>query len=155
MNFTPRIALHRGTGFVGWAIQKQTRSVYSHASMLIPGTRDRIIEAREFQGVRLHTLTEDEMRHIDWFAVPEMTVDQYERSIQFALQQLGMPYDYWSVARFLSKRPARENGKWFCSELVHKALSESGVRLLARIPSAEISPGMLSYSPLIAQVSPP
>jgi uncharacterized protein YycO len=155
MNLTPRIALYRGTGAVGWLIQKQTRSVYSHAALLVPGTTDRVLESREFKGVQLTTLTEHDRRFIDWFAIPEMTPEEYDVAFQFGMQQVGMKYDYWSVARFLTKTSARENNKWFCSELVHKTIAAGGVRLLSRIPSAEVSPGMLSYSPLLMQVSPP
>jgi len=155
MNLTPRIALYRGTGAVGWLIQKQSRSVYSHAALLVPGTTNRVVEAREFKGVQLNTLTENDKLTIDWYAIPTMTDAQFDVAYTFALKQIGMPYDYWSVARFLTKVPARDNGKWFCSELAFKAVAEGGVRLLGRIPSAEVAPGMLSYSPLLQQVSPP
>jgi uncharacterized protein YycO len=154
-NMTPRVALFNGDGVVSWLIKKQTRSKYSHAALLLPGTTDQVIESREFKGVRLHTLTDNDKLAIDWFAIPSMTDEQYQVAFDFALKQIGMPYDYWSVARFLTKVPARENGKWFCSELVLKAIAESGLRLLKRIESAEVSPGLLSYSPLLMQVSPP
>lgn len=154
-NLTPRLALYRGTGFVSWLIKTQTRSVYSHAALLIPGTTDRVLESREGKGVQLHTLTDKEQSIIDWYAIPSMTDEQYNRTIEIGLSQLGMPYDYWSVLRFVSKRPARENGKWFCSECAHKWLAEGGVRLLERIPSAEIPPGGLSYSPLAVPVPAP
>ena len=155
MNLTPRIGLYRGTGAVGWLIKKQSRSVYSHAALLVPGSSNRVIESREFKGVQLATLTDNDKLAIDWFAIPSMTDEQYQVAFDFALKQIGMPYDYWSVARFLSKTPARENGKWFCSELVFKSIAETGVRLLKRIESAEVSPGLLSFSPLMIQVSPP
>jgi uncharacterized protein YycO len=155
MNLTPRIALYRGTGVVGWLIKKQSRSVYSHASLLVPGSTNRVIESREFKGVQFTDLTENDKLAIDWFAIPTMTDAEYQLAIDFAKRQLGMPYDYWSVARFVTKVPARENGKWFCSELAFKAIAEAETRLLKRIESAEVSPGLLSYSPLLMQVSPP
>jgi uncharacterized protein YycO len=155
VNLTPRIALYRGRGTVGWLIKRQTRSVYSHAALLVPGSSDRVLESREFAGVQLTTLSEYDKTFIDWFAIPDMKPEQYERAFNFAMMQMGMKYDYWSVARFLTKVPARENDKWFCSELVHKAIAEGGTRLLCRIQSAEVSPGLLSYSPRLMQVSPP
>ncbi|MEI6871833.1 MAG: YiiX/YebB-like N1pC/P60 family cysteine hydrolase [Verrucomicrobiota bacterium] len=154
-NLTPRIALYRGTGAVGWLIKKQSRSVYSHAALLAPGSDNQVLESREFKGVQFNKLTDNDKLSIDWFAIPSMTDQEYQIAFDFAQKQIGMPYDYWSVARFLTKVPARENGKWFCSELVFKSIAEAGLRLLKRIESAEVAPGLLSYSPLLMQVSPP
>lgn len=154
-NMKPRIALYRGRGFVSWLIQFQTRSVYSHAAMLVPGSPNRVIESREFRGVQHHALTENEMRNIDWFAIPSMTDEQYEEAYYQAKGQLGTPYDYWSVFRFVTKSPARENGRWFCSEFVFKFLADAGMRLLLRIPSAEVAPSHIPLSPWLIQVGPP
>lgn len=154
-NMKPRIALYRGRGFVSWLIQMQTRSVYSHAAMLVPGSPNRVIESREFRGVQHHTLTENEMRHIDWFAIPAMSDEQYLEAYNAAQSELGMPYDYWSVIRFVTKSPARENGRWFCSEFVFKFLADAGMRLLLRIPSAEVAPSHIPLSPWLIQVGPP
>lgn len=154
MNLKPRIALFRGTGIVSWLIKTQTRSEYSHAALVLPNTLDHVIEAREFAGVQTRVLTENDMRSVDYYAVPEMTDQEYDLVIQAAYAELGKPYDYWSVARFISKRPARENGRWFCSELVHKLLADVGHRLLHRIPSAEVAPSWLSYSPKTKLVTP-
>ena len=84
MNLTPRIGLYRGTGVVGWFIKKQTRSVYSHAALLIPGTTNRVIESREFAGVQFTDLTDHDKRYIDWFAIPSMSDEQFEKAITFA-----------------------------------------------------------------------
>lgn len=154
MNLKPRIALFRGTGIVSWLIKTQTRSEYSHAALVLPNTIDQIIEAREFAGVQVKTLTEHDMRSVDYYAIPDMTDQEYDLAIKAAYAELGKPYDYWSVARFISKRPARENGKWFCSEFVHKMLADVGHRLLHRIPSAEVAPAWLSYSPKTKLVTP-
>ena len=154
-NMTPRIGLHRGKGFVGFMIKKQTRSVYSHASFLVPGATHRVLESREFKGVQLSTLTDNDKLLVDWFAIPSMSDEQFQRAFDFAMSQLGKKYDYWSVARFLTHTPARANQRWFCSEFVFKSIAEAGLRLLARIESAEVSPGQLSHSPLLVQVTPP
>lgn len=149
----PKVALFRGTGFVSTLIQWQTRSIYSHAAIWLPGTERTVIESREFAGVREHEYTAKEWEAVDLFDVLGSNHLSWQIALSFARAQIGMPYDYWSVARFLTKRPARENGKWFCSELVHKALSASGIRLLERIPSAEVSPGELAVSPLLLGAS--
>ncbi len=149
MNMTPRIALYRGTGIIGTMIRIQTRSGFSHSSVLVPGAKDRVLESREGRGVQLHTLTDKEKREVQWFAIPSMTDDQFMTGFEFGVGQLGMPYDYWSVARFVTKVPAKENSRWFCSELSFKIASKGGIRLLERVRSAEVSPGMLSLSPLL------
>ena len=154
MNLRPRIALFRGTGVVSRLIRWQTRSEYSHAALVLPDSLDRVVESREFAGVQLRTLTEHEMRAVDYYAIPSMTDEQFEVTLQLAMRELGAPYDYWSVARFVSHRPARVNHKWFCSEFVHKLLADGGVRLLNRIPSAEVAPCLLAYSPLTKHVVP-
>lgn len=149
MNPTPKVALFRGAGAVSKLIQWQTRSIYSHAAIYLPHTERTVIESREFKGVRVHEYSPEEWAHVDLFDVAGADALTWRIALDFAHAQLGMPYDYWSVARFLSKRPARENGKWFCSELVHKSLAAGGLRLLLRIPSAEVSPGDLAVSPLL------
>jgi uncharacterized protein YycO len=98
---------------------------------------------------------ESERQKIDWFAIPSMSDEQYKAAYKAALGNLGMPYDYWSVLRFVTKTPARENGRWFCSEFVFKFLADAGMRLLLRIPSAEVAPSHISLSPWLIQVGPP
>ena len=149
----PKVALFKGHGVVSSLIQWQTRSIYSHAAIWLPGTERTVIESREFAGVREHEYTPEEWAAVDLFDVAGSDHLTWQIALSFARAQIGMPYDYWSVARFLTKRPARENGTWFCSELVHKALSAAGIRLLARIPSAEVSPGELAVSPLLLGAS--
>ena len=154
MNLKPRIALFRGTGVVSWLIKTQTRSEYSHAALVLPNTLDHVIESREFAGVQVRKLTEHELRSVDFYAVPDMSDEQYDKVMEAARAELGAKYDYWSVARFLSKKPARQNNRWFCSEFVHKLLADAGHRLLNRVPSAEVPPAWLSYSPKTKHVTP-
>lgn len=149
----PKVALFKGRGVVSTLIQWQTRSIYSHAAIWLPGTERTVIESREFAGVRVHEYTPEEWAAVDLFDVAGADHLTWQIALSFARAQIGLPYDYWSVARFLTKRAARENARWFCSELVHKALSAAGIRLLERIPSAEVSPGELAVSPLLLGAS--
>lgn len=151
-NMLGKVALFRGGDPISFLVKWQTRSMISHAALLIPGTR-RVIEAYPGSGVRTRELTDEEMKKVDLYDVKGMTPEMWQGAIDFAASQIGMPYDWWSVMRFVSKRAARDNKKWFCSELVHKAIAEQGIRLLERIPSAEVSPAMLGISPLLAPVS--
>lgn len=143
-----KVLLFKGGDPISWLVKVQSRSIYSHAALLIPGTT-RCIESYPGTGVRTRQLNSKDFESADIYDVRGMTPDMWEKAIDFARCQIGMPYDWWSVVRFVSKRPARENGKWFCSELVHKAISEAGIRLLERIPSAEVSPAHIAISPLL------
>ncbi|WP_009965321.1 hypothetical protein [Verrucomicrobium spinosum] len=143
------ILLFKGRGIVSGLIRLQTRSVYSHAALLYPDTHT-LIESWQGAGVRKKTITDWE--GVDAFIVPGMTEAQWRDAFRFAEAQIGMGYDYRSVARFVSRVSARENERWFCSELVFAALHHAGVDLLARIPAAEVAPGHLAWSTLMQPV---
>ena len=143
------ILLFKGRGIVSGLIRLQTRSVYSHAALLYPDNCT-LIESWQGKGVRRTTLIDWE--GVDAFIVPGMMEAQWKEAFRFAEAQIGMGYDYRSVARFVSRVAAGENRRWFCSELVFAALHHAGVDLLARIPAAEVAPGHLAWSPLIQPV---
>lgn len=124
-------------------IRWQTRSRYSHAAILLDDGH--IIESWQKGGVQISHIKD--WSKIDAYSVDGMTPDQWETAIKFAKSQLGKKYDFRSIFRFLSKRKAPDNSKWFCSELVYAALTVAGVELLRNIESSEVSPAILSYSP--------
>lgn len=141
--FVPKILLFRGKGFFSKLIRWQTRSRYSHAAILLDDGH--IIESWTKGGVQISHLRD--WSNIDAYSVDGMTSQQWDVAIQFAKSQIGKKYDYRSVFRFLSKRKAPDNQKWFCSEFVYTALAVAGVELLRNIDPSEISPAILSYSP--------
>lgn len=141
----PGVLLFRGRGFVSAAIRWQTRSPYSHAALLRPDGR--IVESWQGAGVRIKTVAD--WADIDAFDVVGMTDLQWGLALDFCEELVGRGYDYKAVLRFVSRRPAADNERWFCSELVFAALQSAGVDLLARIDAASVSPGMLAWSPLL------
>lgn len=146
--YRPAVLLFRGRGFISAAIRWQTRSPYSHAALLLPNGR--IVESWQGAGVRIKKPTD--WADIDIYDVRGATRTQWGTALQYALAQVGQPYDYRSVARFLSRRdalPAEVTGRWFCSELVYAALQAAGISLLDRVTAAEVSPAMLALSPLL------
>lgn len=142
---TPAVLLFRGRGAISALIRWQTRSPFSHAALLMPDGR--IVESWQGAGVRVKTLADWD--GVDFFDVPSMTDFQWSLALDFALELVGRGYDYRAVARFVSRRPAADNERWFCSELVFAALEAAGVSLLERIDAAAVSPGLLSLSPLL------
>lgn len=143
------ILLFKGRGVVSGMIRLQTRSRYSHAALLYPDGIT-LIESWQGAGVRKKSITD--FAGVDAFIVPGMTEAQWRDAFRFAEAQLGMGYDYRSVLRFVTRVGARDNRRWFCSELVFAALHHAGVDLLARIPAAEVAPGHLAWSPLLLPV---
>ena len=140
-----RVLLYRGRGVMSALIRWQTRSVYSHAALLLPDGR--VIESWQGAGVRVKEVTD--WRDIDMFEVPVMTAGQWRRALHHAGCQLGAGYDYWAIVRFVSRVRVPQNGRWFCSELVFAALEAAGVRLLDRIDAWAVSPGLLALSILL------
>lgn len=141
------IALHKGPGLIGTLIRWQTRSAYSHASLLCVG--DGVIEAREGHGVRRMTkLDPKPSEEIDLFCIAAASPMQLHAVWAFAQAQVGKPYDYTMVARFISRRQAsrKESGRWFCSELAFAAFLHAGLPLLRDTQPWEVSPGLLARS---------
>jgi uncharacterized protein YycO len=141
----PAVLLFRGRGIISTLIRWQSRSPYSHAALLMPDGR--IVESWQGDGVRVKTITD--WTDIEVYYVQGMTDIQWEIALDFAMELVGSGYDYKAVMRFISRRPAADNERWFCSELVFAALEAAGVPLLARISAAAVSPGMLALSPLL------
>ena len=109
----------------------------------------RMVTVKEMENHYAHTRPST---HFDQFTVA-MTAEQEEHVKAFLGRQVGKPYDLSMVIRFLTRQQeTRESkGKWFCSELVAAALGKA-VPVLARIEPWAVSPGMLSYSPLLVKV---
>lgn len=144
------IALHRAPGVVGSLIRWQTRSQYSHASLYCPGFG--IIEAREGKGVQ--RLTDFQLKageRVDLFRVNGVTDEETNNAWMFAAAQIGKPYDWTMVLRFVSRRQESRasTGKWFCSELVYASWKSTGVELLRATEPWEVSPGLLGRSPYL------
>ena len=150
-----RVGLHRSRGILSSLIKWQTRSEYSHASLVLPD--DSLLEALQGHGV-IHSRTLAEMRDpVDVYALPDLDDIAHANALEFARQQLGKPYDYLMVARFVTRRQEtrRTSGKWFCSELVYAAFAFGALRSLLHPVNVEpwqVSPETLSYSPLLVRV---
>lgn len=141
----PAVLLFRGREPLSAMIRWQTRSVYSHAALLLDNGC--VIEAISGRGVRL--VPPIDLSAVDVFDVSGMSERQWGRAIQFARHQIGCGYDYWAIIRFISRNRMPYNHKWFCSELVFAAIAQAGVNLLERVEPWAVSPGLLAMSPLL------
>jgi hypothetical protein len=152
------VAAYRGIGAISRAIRFQTRSRWSHVGLLWAQGSDpslwpvdgQLIEAWHKGGVRLLPgawVDHDPRTAIDIFGLPEMAPTAQAAAWRFAVLQVGNPYDFRNVFRFVSRRTPSEDGKWFCSELVAASCEYAGYPLLRRLPPAATSPAMVVWSP--------
>lgn len=151
------VQLHHGTSVISKLITWQTRSSVSHASVWFPED-DAVLESKEFYGVRQITgasLAPDVATgRVQRFTVPGLTVTQAGQVRQFMTQELGAGYDYRAVLKFITRRRAATNTRWFCSELVFAAFLSADVRLLSHVDAWAVSPGDLLKSPLLVPLDP-
>ncbi|MEQ1862015.1 MAG: hypothetical protein ABMA13_19015 [Chthoniobacteraceae bacterium] len=147
-----KLLLHNGPGVISRLIKWQTAGACNHASILFAdGT---VFESREFKGVVRTHLAELRAACI---REPRLRIDIFrtayglceEKARWFCEAELGCPYDYLGVSRFLTRHRGRSNRAWFCSEFAFAAFRNAGLDLLARTESWEVSPALLHRSPLL------
>lgn len=148
-----KIALYRGKGIVSKLILWQTRSNFSHAALVLPDNS--VIESREWIGVQ---------RRPHYYPINgetctlfniHTTSEEDKAIIAFAEAQLGKPYDYMGILRFITREPVEIHyeWKWFCSAFVFACFEHINKPLLARIYSRAVNPGELSLSTLMKQIN--
>lgn len=147
----------RGTDLISAAIRFQTRSHYSHVAIEQSNWPGAIVESYPGKGVRRRFVLEDEMKKYDvhrYELCAPLAISQECDMIDFLNDQIGKPYDYLGVLRFItrSKDPAVGFSKWFCSELAAEAFKHIGRPLLNVEESWKISPALLAMSPLLTRV---
>lgn len=143
----PRILLFKGKGVISRLIRWQTNGQYSHAALQLPDGK--IIEAwHKPAEVRVRPPLKD-WSNVDAFDVEGMTAKQWTLAAQWAQMQIGKKYDFSGVFRFVTRWRKEQDDKWFCSELVFAALKYAGVNLLERVQASQVSPTVLSFSPLL------
>ena len=146
-----KVLLMKGQGALSMMIRWQTRSCYSHAAL--EDDDGVIVESWQGAGVREKLLPD--RRNVDTFLVHGTTQSVGRKVMAFARAQIGAGYDYRGALRFVTRRSAAMNGKWFCSELVFASLQDAGINLLERIPPWAVSPGLLALSPLLRKEDTP
>jgi len=143
------VGLYKGKSAMSRAIAWFTWSDYSHASWVEPD--DRVFEAwKSGVGWRDH-YAEDHERdtQIDLFDV-RLSSDGYARMMRFFAEQEGKKYDFRGACGFVTRRDgANVQDRWFCSEIIFTGLTIAGVPPLHRVAAHRVSPGLLSYSPLL------
>lgn len=143
------VCLYHSPGLISAFIRWQSRSPYSHASLLF--SDGVVIESKEFKGVHsLPKLDPPKGSRVQLYKV-NCTPRQEHAVRSFMQSQDGKGYDYLAVLRFISRTPVEhwQKHRWFCSEIVFYALRLAGILLLINVEPWEVSPEILSLSPLL------
>lgn len=157
-----RIALYQGKSLISRLIRWQTRSQYSHAAFLLDNGS--VIEAwvpccREISPTstvanpKLCCLSRQHTpgTRVDIFAfVSPLTRDENRRLEHLARRDVGTPYDYRGILRFLTReRSSVGQHRLFCSEQVFARCDQIGRPLLDRTDAWRVPPDWLARSPLL------
>ena len=144
---TVRVLAYQGTSFLSRLIRRFGRYRYSHVAL--EHTTDGAIVDAWKGGVRLiHDAHDghDLDTKIDVYIVPEIGEEQASAVFDAAESQVGKPYDYMGVLRFVTRRKHGTDARWFCSELVAWAFEQARYPLLLT-PHWNVQPGQLVTSP--------
>lgn len=82
----------------------------------------------------------------------EVTGTQCRLAMNFALSQVGKPYDKTGIANFFlhRQRDWREDDSWWCSEYAAAVFEAGGVQLFSPdVPMTEITPRDIDMSPVL------
>lgn len=139
-----KILAYQGISLVSKAIRWQTRSPWSHIGILL--SDGRTVEAWHKGGVVISANQRKNHTIGTKIAVFRIDFEFYEEKVEASLlSEVGKKYDFRSVFRFVSRRNAPADDRWFCSELAHAKLPF----LLERVNSAHVSPRDLVMSPYL------
>lgn len=69
-----------------------------------------------------------------------ISVKRPDQMMAFLNSQVGKPYDWMALIALPFRTTWQSPHKWFCSELVAKALSVSGAEITRRVPAARVTP---------------
>jgi len=162
-----RIALYKGKSLISRAIREWTRSDYSHAAFLFDEQTERVarqlalpklkhnaagsvVEAWHVGGVRnTASLSADHSRgtEVDVFEFIEpLTITQEEQLLWMLHDDIGKPYNFRHILKFLTRRDGKDSGKLFCSEQVFDRTKRIGRELLARTEAWRVPPDWIPRS---------
>lgn len=161
-----RFVCVHGTSFVSKLIEWQSRGPESHA--LLRFSDDMVFESREwhYDSIRRrHVSGVASMSWANWrlvnpcaiFTIYEVPLppETEARMRTWAQAQLGKPYDYLGVARFITRKgyDTQPDDKWWCSEYVFQDfLDGGGVRLFENTEGWQVAPDWLPRTPLARRI---
>lgn len=151
------VACYKGKSLMSRAIMWLNWSDYSHAALIT--SRGTVIEAwgegffkGQVREVPFILSQHKPNTGVDIFE--PIGIEEWQCAIveTMARSQVGKPYDWRGVFRFLSRSTPSVDGAWFCSELVAAAFAAAKFPLLNRVPQ-KIFPGLIPASPRLRKVT--
>jgi hypothetical protein len=142
-----RLQFVRGRGLSSAAIAWMSAGLFSHVDAILPdgsllGSRsDRILGIDP--GVRVRPPAYEKWPHRVIFQLSANDA-QAAAFYDFLNGEIGKPYDKLAILGFAIARNWREEGAWFCSELVAAGLEFAGVCPKLYTPSCKVTPVCLS-----------
>lgn len=149
---TLHIGIYYGTSTMSRITRFRTWSEQSHASLIFNFCRadEEVIEAVG-RGVVRHAGLDDFHKpgtRVEIYRV-QATEEQIAKVYDFALKQVGKPYDWGGLFAFIPRLAVQNPDKWFCSELVFEACAAGEIKLLVRIPAYKVAPCQLYTCPAL------
>jgi hypothetical protein len=166
------LLLFRGGLLHSRAIQRWTRSVYSHVGIAhhpcsVGQSSLDVLEAREGTGVITQPLRSYLERGdaVDWFRITDPTIDRFEvvrwawdrRGKRYAsYQQLVRSFVTLPIAKWLGLDTCIDRGRWFCSFFAAEALRAGGWVPPGddALPNHLASPGGVALFPCLQRQGP-
>jgi cell wall-associated NlpC family hydrolase len=142
----------RGTDTISRIIEWLTSSKYSHVAMYIGNGE--VIEAQRLRSVGLAPLSEYDGKY-DVYTCPTLTDDQRKQIIEYARSMGGIKYDYLDIARlflrcvFRLELPIDDPTRIICSELIVKAYSKAGIKLVQGREDYDVTPEDVAESKML------
>lgn len=133
-----------------WAIRFWTWSPWSHVEFLIDNIDNLpagYLSARE-DGVQLRPLDYCKPTK-EIFGTINCSSEIAAKVLDFAISQIGKPYDFTALLSFVIHRDWLEPDSWICSELVAASFAQAEYPLLDAFELNRISPRDIMLSPLI------
>jgi uncharacterized protein YycO len=127
-----RIQIVTSPGPISAAIRFETRCWASHVEF-VEMVDGHTLGSRSKGGVMLRKGSLDRYSKVEQF-----TANGINEAYEWALMQVGKPYDYSAIAGITLNRNWRNESRWFCSELVAAAFEHAGCPILSTRPSIGI-----------------
>lgn len=119
------IYTHTPYSIISNLIRLFTFSKFSHCAIYISDKF--IVDSTFTTGVRINSV-EDYLREFPYQEIVEIEVPDDKAAAQFALAQVGKPYDWTALVSIVLQRNWQEPDRWFCSELVEATLAAGGTK---------------------------
>jgi uncharacterized protein YycO len=165
-----KVALYQGTSTLSRTIRFITRSPYSHAAFVFDEQTSQVARHVHFRGAYPFSYIDDGsvveawssgVRNVSSISVchdpctmvhlfdfdPLLTPEEEKWMLLALSSEIGWPYDWKGVFRFITRRPGNLDRAWFCSELVFHVSSAAGRRLLNNTQAWEVPPDWLARVP--------